>query len=696
MKYQFDDFSLDTELFSLTKASVELQMEPRIFQLLAYFCEHANRPVSREELIDEVWGKRIVSTAAINRAVSELRKIIEPDNANPSYLKTISKIGYSFTATVNLESSAVPDEAKLLPQTGGDDSPKTRILYWNNHYTRAAMVAGLFLFLAMLGYSKLFSSPADILQPRIVLKPELRASPRGVSFKAQLSPYHDAFLFINRQAQDASAQIWYQEGQGQPRAVTAGEHYYLNAIFVAKNQIYASRFNNLDDRDCEIVSIDLETGDTEPLFQCSPRSIPMLAYNDALAHLYFNHRQDINEPYSIYQYQIKTGRLQQLTRPPHKGNASGDYLLSLSHDKQTLAILEYRPDSHSSLKLLRLATQESHYSPVRFTRASSLAWLNNRHLVTVTDEGLQFYDTQTNHVQTLLASADIGYVAVDNSTQTLVYDKYQRIGNLYRYDIDENRLTQETPITTADLNPFSTSYASRSQSLAFFTYQDGSIQLKLASDSSLQTIKFIEPITSFGNLDWSKDNRYLIAGINNGLHRYDMRQAQWQDLVPNFSHVHFVHYANANTLLFSTEHSGDWQIWSLDLNKIKLKQITEHGGYSAQGNPDSGVIYLTKFNQAGLFKLDLTSGKETLLIADAKISSWGQWQLSGDHIYLATSEGIDVYDTQGQRLRTLKTSSATGYSIFSVSDDESQLVMPKLDHESSEIWRASINWELDD
>ncbi|QSX35677.1 winged helix-turn-helix domain-containing protein [Shewanella sedimentimangrovi] len=683
MKYRFDDFCLDTELFSLTKADVEQPLEPRIFQLLTYFCMNPNRPISRDELIDEVWGKRIVSAAAINRAVSELRKIVEPNSSAPVYLKTISKIGYSFAAEVKTE--------EYLVQTKKDSSLQPEnachpLIGKFNGFTFSAV-----LILLQCSYLILSYFSTDTMESRKVGMQELRASPQGVSFRAQLSPFHDGLLFINRSSHGAIAQIWYQEGRTPPRSLTTGEYYYLHAIFTSENDVYASRFNNLHDRLCEIVSINIKTAKITPIFDCSPRSIPVLAYNEELKQLYFNHRNDVNEPYSIYQYQIKTGRLQQLTRPSHKGNARGDYILALSPDKKTLAIYEYQLDSTSRLKFLDLQSEESHYAEVLFPHPSSLSWLNNEQLVTVTDEGVQLYDRLTDSIRPLLTSPDIGYASVDSNTHTFVFDRYQQIGNLYQYSIIQNQLTQKSPATTADLFPIGPSYANQSQKLAFFTQKDGVITLKIVFDSNLQTIKFPEPISGFTNLSWSPDGNYFIAGINNGLYRYDLNIGQWETLVPNIKQIHYVHYANADTLLFSSEESGDWQIWALDLQSNILSQVSKYGGYSVQGNPDSGTLYLTKFNQPGLFSLDVNSGEEALLIEDAKITSWAQWQLRSNHLYLATSEGIAVYDDKGQRLATLNTPVTKSYGSFSVSGDETQLVMSELDHESGEIWQAQID-----
>ena len=109
MKYQFDNWSVCLQTQSLSFADKTVELEPRVFQLLLFFCKHPNQAVSRAQLVEAVWQGRIVSDAAVNRAISELRKVLDTSSDQKSYIKTVSKVGYQFIA-----------EPTIL--TGGDDS----------------------------------------------------------------------------------------------------------------------------------------------------------------------------------------------------------------------------------------------------------------------------------------------------------------------------------------------------------------------------------------------------------------------------------------------------------------------------------------------------------------------------------------------------------------------------------------------
>jgi DNA-binding response OmpR family regulator len=72
-----------------------LDLTAREFAVLAYLARHANRPVSRRELLREVWvDKAGGSDAQINNCLARLRQALEPDPKHPAYLFTVSNFGY--------------------------------------------------------------------------------------------------------------------------------------------------------------------------------------------------------------------------------------------------------------------------------------------------------------------------------------------------------------------------------------------------------------------------------------------------------------------------------------------------------------------------------------------------------------------------------------------------------------------------
>jgi two-component system OmpR family response regulator len=76
-------------------------------ELLKYFVVHAGRLIPRTELLEKVWGlPGHVQTRAPDQFMLRLRKIFEPDPANPRHFLTIRDLGYKFVAEPEADGGA--------------------------------------------------------------------------------------------------------------------------------------------------------------------------------------------------------------------------------------------------------------------------------------------------------------------------------------------------------------------------------------------------------------------------------------------------------------------------------------------------------------------------------------------------------------------------------------------------------------
>jgi two-component system alkaline phosphatase synthesis response regulator PhoP len=95
--YQFDDIRIDFRRAEVTRAGVTLELSAREFQLLRYFVEHRGATLTREELLNEVWGyNSMPSTRTVDVHVAWLRQKIEPNSRHPQYILTVHGMGYKF------------------------------------------------------------------------------------------------------------------------------------------------------------------------------------------------------------------------------------------------------------------------------------------------------------------------------------------------------------------------------------------------------------------------------------------------------------------------------------------------------------------------------------------------------------------------------------------------------------------------
>jgi two-component system alkaline phosphatase synthesis response regulator PhoP len=96
--YQFGDVRIDIRRAEVERDGRLLELSAREFQLLRYFIEHRGAALSRDELLNEVWGYQAMpSTRTVDVHVAWLRQKIEPNPKRPQYIQTVHGIGYRFT-----------------------------------------------------------------------------------------------------------------------------------------------------------------------------------------------------------------------------------------------------------------------------------------------------------------------------------------------------------------------------------------------------------------------------------------------------------------------------------------------------------------------------------------------------------------------------------------------------------------------
>ncbi|MGW8144624.1 MAG: response regulator transcription factor [Anaerolineales bacterium] len=94
----FGDVVVDLELLRVTRAGEPIYLTPTEFRLLRYITSRPNRPISRETLIEAVWGydSDIGSDRTVDVHIRHLREKIEPDPTHPKWLQTVRGVGYKF------------------------------------------------------------------------------------------------------------------------------------------------------------------------------------------------------------------------------------------------------------------------------------------------------------------------------------------------------------------------------------------------------------------------------------------------------------------------------------------------------------------------------------------------------------------------------------------------------------------------
>jgi DNA-binding response OmpR family regulator len=96
--YTFGDVVVHFSRCEAAKGGKPIELSPRELELMRFFVEHRGEVVSRDQLLDTVWGYgNMPFTRTVDMHIAKLRKKIEDKPTDPKYIVTVHRLGYKFT-----------------------------------------------------------------------------------------------------------------------------------------------------------------------------------------------------------------------------------------------------------------------------------------------------------------------------------------------------------------------------------------------------------------------------------------------------------------------------------------------------------------------------------------------------------------------------------------------------------------------
>jgi TolB-like protein len=100
VQFVFENHMLDTERRELLRDGVPIALQPQVFDLLVHLIENRDRVVSKDDLIELVWGGRIVSDSALTSRINAARAAVEDSGKVQKFIRTMPRKGFRFIADV--------------------------------------------------------------------------------------------------------------------------------------------------------------------------------------------------------------------------------------------------------------------------------------------------------------------------------------------------------------------------------------------------------------------------------------------------------------------------------------------------------------------------------------------------------------------------------------------------------------------
>src|SRR5215831_10242943 len=131
MQFSFHEYLLDTDRRELWRGTKPIAVEPQVFDLLAYLVQHRDRVVTKDDLLEAVWGGRIVSGSALITRINAARRAVGDSGEAQRLIRTLPRRGVRFIAEVKEQVTSL-DFAALQRAAEFSEKPSIVVLPFQN------------------------------------------------------------------------------------------------------------------------------------------------------------------------------------------------------------------------------------------------------------------------------------------------------------------------------------------------------------------------------------------------------------------------------------------------------------------------------------------------------------------------------------------------------------------------------------
>jgi TolB-like protein len=127
MQFRFADHVLDVSLRELRRSGKPIAVEPQVFDLLVYLIRNREHVVTKDDLLDSIWGGRIVSESTLTSRINAARAAVGDTGEAQRLIRTLPRKGFRFVGDVTVPRPAEPS-LPAIPR----DRPSIAVLPFDN------------------------------------------------------------------------------------------------------------------------------------------------------------------------------------------------------------------------------------------------------------------------------------------------------------------------------------------------------------------------------------------------------------------------------------------------------------------------------------------------------------------------------------------------------------------------------------
>jgi Tol biopolymer transport system component/DNA-binding winged helix-turn-helix (wHTH) protein len=617
---QIGDWVLHPDLGVLRSESAEVRLNSKTLHVLLVLLDAGSKGVSRNDLLDKVWGENYPSDAVISRAMADLRSAFGEKAGEQKYIRTLPKFGYQFVA----DHQAAPAEDTLSSRV-----PDRHFDRYKHHY-----LLGGFALAAWLLLPRLLVSPNEPASPSLILSGArpLTSAP-GLEHQPRIVPGGEWVVHVVQRRDRPDWDIFrvsLTDGAQQPVAVTPGVNEHGPAVSPLGDELAYVRMS-VDG--CDVVVQSITLGVPTPVAPCTAKFPTLVDWSPVGNQLAYTVAQqdEADALRRIYLVNKSGGDPHRLTDAVSPTGTDFYPRFSPSGDKVAFLRGEPQPDHRSTLWVIDVASGVETRLTNQPTQLGGMAWTDDEHLVySVFSSGNflgQFVNVSSGETRPI-ESNDFMHPDYRAADGLLVAAEPRSDRNLALLaDFGEARVIAQS---TSD--DHSGRLSPDEKWIAFISRRSGVDELWIAatdSDATRQLTRFDGAAVRYP--DWHPDgSRILVtvqANAGERLFSVDIVSGAATEMVTPYADVTTPRWISGGWIGGCRDEDG-WGICVGDGTDVT--RLVD--GYYRPNPTESGDIYVV--NDAGtFFRLSLADGRTTKILDGLPANGRYGWEVANDTLY---------------------------------------------------------------
>ena len=589
MRWQIEAFVFCEKQQTLSIEQEVLQLEPMVVELLAYFCRHTNHIISRDQLIEQVWGGRLITDNAVTKVINKLRKNLNDDPRKPRFIATLPKKGYKFIASASeLVAENIADIASNKISQVASAETHAQIISISKEkspITRPLFVLGLMVLLVWI--TVLFQNDKEH-SPITQVKALTRSA--GNEAWPQVSPNGNYLAYM--QFGDKRIHLWVKSLIDEKSVeITHGEKNELGVGPAAWNSDGSKLVYLVASSDsCQyyIREINgLTLGEPKLIHNCPVGSYGRISFTHDDNRVVYTESDD--SPYTLFEMNLTTGLKRRLNQPEQFIGGNSQFDLHPTENK----LLISSPDKQQ---------WEGYYSLDLETDELTLLFKQDAYICCgIWDHSGKRVVLMGEHPAYQLVSYDM-----NGNDKQVIYSGSQQLrapqrhinGKDYMFIagyINQNALYYDFE-TESDVFVANTSVDDRlavfsqlNEQIAFIGLSTGNEEVWLTDQQGSQLIKLTQYNDSRHIIDllWSYNGDYLLGLALNQIYLIDSKTGDSEILKIPQLEIRGLSWKSEQVISYSTKSKNGWRVNYYDLKTHQVSYEDEKWAYiKYSANPD--------------------------------------------------------------------------------------------------------------